>query len=66
MVNQQIKKVISILLNNGVEISEEEILGMILNEIKEEKDKRLVGSKDVKKKFASAMDEYLERTKDFL
>lgn len=66
MINQQIKKVISILLNNGIEISEKEILGIIVNEIEEEKNKRLVGSSDVKKKFESVIDEYLERAKEFL
>lgn len=66
MINQQIKKVISILINSGVEISEEEILGIIINQINDEKSKRLAGSTDVKKKFENAMDEYLERTKDFL
>jgi hypothetical protein len=64
MINQQVKRAISLLLNNGVQISEEEILGMVSNEIKNEKNQVLVGRTDVKKKFQSAMDEYLERIQD--
>ena len=66
MINQQVKRAVSLLLNNGIEISDEEILKLISEGMKDEKDKRLVGSSDVKKKFKSAMDEYLERTQDYL
>ena len=66
MINQQIRRVISLLLNSGIEISDEEILNMISSEIKDEKSKRLTNSTDVKKKFQNVMDEYLERTQDYL
>lgn len=66
IINQQIQRVVSLLLNSGAEISEEEILKMITTEIKKEKSKMLVGQNDVKKKFQSAMDEYIERTQDYL
>ena len=41
-------------------------INMIAQEIKNERNQRLVGADDVKKKFKSAMDEYLERTKECL
>lgn len=66
MINQQLKRIISILLNNGVEISEDEILKMVSIEINSEKKKLLIGSSDVKKKFQSALDEYLDKTKDYM
>jgi ribosomal protein L24 len=66
MISQQVQRIVSLLLNNGIKISDEEILSMVSNEIKKEKNKNLIGSNDVKKKFKSAMDEYLERTKDYL
>lgn len=66
MINEQIKRAISLLLNSGVKISDEEILSMIAEDIKNEKNKKLVGSTDVKNKFKSAMDEYLERTQNYL
>ena len=65
MINRQIQRAVSILLNSGVEISEEEILDMISVEIDNEKNKRIVDSTDVKKKFKSAMDEYLEKIQDY-
>lgn len=66
MIDNQIKKVVELLLNSGIEITEEEILGLIADQIKEEKNKRLAGTKDVKNKFKSAIEEYLEKTKDYL
>ncbi len=61
IINRQVQRAISILLNNGVDISENEIINMISFEIKNEKNKRLVDSTDVKNKFKTAMDQYLER-----
>ncbi len=66
MISQQIKRAVALLLNSGIEITDEEILSMISNEIKSEKNKRLVGSADVKNKFKSVMEEYIERTQDYL
>lgn len=66
MINQQIQRVVSLMLNSGLDISAEEILSMISNEIKQEKSKRLVGSDDVKNKFKNAMEEYLKKTQDYL
>ena len=49
-----------------MKINDEELLGIIAKEIKNEKKERIVGSDDVKKKFQSAIDEYLERTQENL
>ncbi len=66
MVKKEIQRAVSLLLNSGIKITDEEIISMITSEIKNEKDKRTIGSTDVKKKFQTAMDEYLERTQDYL
>lgn len=66
MLQQQVQRAISLLLNCGVKITDEQILEMIAEEIKKEKTKKLVGKNDVKKKFMSAMDEYLESTQNYL
>ena len=41
-------------------------MSLIAKEMKNSKSDRLIGIEDVKKKFKSAMDEYLERTQDYL
>lgn len=66
MIEQQIQRIITLLLNSGIKISDEEVLAIVANGIKNEKDKRLAVSADVKNKFKNAMEEYLERTKDCL
>lgn len=64
MLNQQVKRAVSLLLSNGIKINDEELLNLISAEIKNEKSRVEVGSSDVKKKFKSTMEEYLERTKN--
>lgn len=66
LIRQQIQKLISLLMSNGVNITDEELLKLISGEIKNEKNKLLIGTEDVKKKFKSAMNEYLENIKDFM
>lgn len=66
MINQQLKRLISLLLNSGIDLLEEEILKMVSVEISNEKRRRLVGSNDVKNKFKEAMEKYFEGTQDFL
>lgn len=66
MINNQIKQVVSLLLNCGIKITDEEIMKMIAEMISQEKENREIGSIDVKKKFKSEMEEYLERAKEFL
>lgn len=66
MLKQQVQRSISLLLNCGVKITDEQILEMIAEVIKNEKNKKTVGKNDVKKKFKSVMDEYLESTQSYL
>ena len=47
MLQQQVQRSISLLLNCGVKITDEQILDMIAEEIKKEKTKKLVGKNDV-------------------
>lgn len=66
MLKQQVQRSVSLLLNSGVKITDEQILEMIAKEIKNERNKKVVGKNDVKKKFMSVMDEYLESTQNYL
>lgn len=66
MLKKQLQRTISILLQNGLDITESEILELVSGTIEDEKNKRIIGRDDVKKKFKSAMDEYLERAKEYL
>ena len=61
ILTEEVHRIVSLLLSNGVKITDEELIALIAKEIKSEKKERLVGSDDVKKKFQTAMDEYLER-----
>lgn len=66
MLNQQIEKIVAMLLKGGIKISDQDILNMVTNAIKNAKDTRLIGSTDVKNKFKSAIDEYLDKTKEYM
>ena len=61
ILTEEVHRIISLLLSSEVKITDDELLALIAKEIKAEKKERLVGSDDVKKKFQSAIDEYLER-----
>lgn len=66
MLQQQVQRSVSLLLNSGVKITDEQILEMLAEEIKKERNKKTVGKTDIKKKFMSVMDEYLENTQNYL
>lgn len=66
MLTQEIYRTMSLLLSCGIKVSDEELLSLIAKEIKNEKNNRLVGADDVKKKFKNAMSEYMERIQDYL
>jgi hypothetical protein len=66
MIKQQIQRIVSILLNCGIKVTDEEIINIISNGIKDERNKRVISTSDVKKKFKNIMDEYLEKTQDYL
>lgn len=64
--NLHIKRVVSILLDYGIDISEKELLNMISIEINEEKNRRLASTKDVRDKFKTALEEYLEKMQEYM
>ena len=66
MLSQEIRRIVQLLQSCGIKITEEEIMQLVAQELKEDKSERLVGADDVKKKFKNAMDEYLERTQEYL
>ena len=66
ILTEEVHRIVSLLVINGMKINDEELLSIIAKEIKNEKKERIVGSDDVKKKFQSAIDEYLERTQENL
>ena len=66
LLTQEIHRIIDLLLSCGINISEEDLLRMIANELKEENNNRLVGADDVRKKFKNVIDEYLERAENNL
>ena len=63
---EEIQRTISLLKNMGIDIDEESILNMVAKNLKDQKNEKLIGVEDVKKKFKNAMDEYLERMQDVL
>ena len=66
LLTEEIRRIVSLLLSSGYKITDEELLEIIAQEINREKNERFAGADDVKKKFKSALDEYLERVQDYL
>lgn len=68
ILTEEINRVMTLLASCGYKTTEEELLSLIAKELKEEKKNRSVSvnADDVKKKFKSAMEEYLERTQKYL
>ena len=66
MLTEEIKRIVDLLISCGIKITEDNIMELIAKELKEDKPERLAGADDIKKKFKSAMDEYLERTQEYL
>ena len=66
LLTEEIQRTIRLLNNMGINIDEETILSMVAKYLKDEKNEKLIGVDDVKKKFKNAMDEYLERMQDVL
>lgn len=66
MLSEQIKRIIGFLLNSGIQMSEQEILSLISKSIADEQKRRVEGGSEVKKKFKSAIDEYLDRASEYL
>jgi len=66
MLSQEIKRIVDLLLSCGIKVTEEDVMRLVAEELKHDKSDRLVGADDVKKKFKNAMDEYIERTQEYL
>ncbi len=66
MLTQQVRRAIQLLIDSGVEISDEEIISMISAEIKADEGKTTADSSDVKRKFKKAVDDYIEKMQDYL
>ena len=64
--NEEIKKIIELLFSLGIKITDEELLALFSEEIQKQKSKQSIGEKDIKDKFKNAMDEYIERTQEYL
>lgn len=64
MITEQVKRSMEILLNNGIKVSEEKLLQMVNIEINNDKNRNILGSSDIKKKFKKEMDEYLAKAQD--
>ena len=61
ILTEEVQKMVDLLIRSGISISEEDLLALIAKEIRNNKKTKVIGSDDVKKKFQTAMDDYLER-----
>ncbi len=70
LINEEIKRLIELLRKCGFKITDDEILELIANHLGNNRgdtgDKAAIANQDIKKKFKSAMDEYLERVQEYL
>ena len=66
MMHQQIKRVIAILLDNGIDISEDELLNIIAEELKEEMQRSELDGSEIKERFRSAINKYIDKTQNFM
>ena len=66
LLKEEIHRTLDMLMSAGIDISDDELIKMIAEELKKDRNNRLVGVEDVKKKFKSAIDEYMERMQDYL
>lgn len=66
MINEEIKRIVSLLYDCGIRITDEEILKMVADAIAEERNKRVIDSDDVKLQFKDAINDYMERLQEYL
>ena len=66
MIMNQVQRAVDILLQNGIKISEQELLRLLSTEIEKKANISQIGSQDIKNKFKKEMDEYLARTNEYL
>ena len=65
LLSNQVKRIVEILLKNGIKITEEELLKLISIEKNDDKAKTEV-DKDIKKKFIKEIDDYLSKIQEGL
>jgi len=61
LLSEEVYRTMSLLLSHGISITEEELLEALAKLVQKESSNRLIGIEDIKKKFQSEIDEYLER-----
>lgn len=62
LLSEEVYRTITLLQAHGINITEEELLSALSKLVQKESSNRLVGIEDIKKKFQSEIEEYLERT----
>ena len=65
LLTHQVKRIVDILLKNGIKVTEEELLKLISIEMNDDKAKTEV-DKDIKKKFIKEIDDYLSKIQEGL
>ena len=66
MIMNQVQRAVDILLQNGIKISEQELLRLLSTEIEKKANISQLGSQDIKNKFKKEMDEYLALANQYL
>lgn len=66
LIKNQVQRVLDILLQNGIKISEKELIKLLTAEIDQKINASQMGSSEIKNKFKKEMDEYLARTNQYL
>ena len=66
MIHNQLNRIIKLLLDSKIKVSDQEILDMILNQIKKERTKKKIDKAELKNQFKSEMEEYLAKTQRML
>lgn len=66
MIMNQVQRAVDILLQNGIKISEQELLKLLSAEIEKKANISQLGSQDIKNKFKKEMDEYLALANQYL
>ena len=64
MIMEQVERAMEILLNNGIKVTEEQLLSLVSIEINNGRSRSELGSTDIKNKFKQEMDEYLKKVQD--
>lgn len=66
MIMNQVQRAVDILLQNGIKISEQELLKLLSTEIEKKANISQLGSADIKNKFKKEMDDYLALANQYL